>query len=215
MKHKSRNGKSTQERLLDAAEHLFAEQGIQATSLREITEEAGANLAAVNYHFRSKKALTKAVFERRFVPLNQERLRLLDKAEAEARGTPPAIEEILFALFEPTVRLWKDHEDFLRLDCRVQIEPETKLHEFFLEQFEEVIRRFSSAMVRTVPDVPRKELFWRMHFLFGGMLNTLVNHKDLALFSEGLCVLDDHREFLQRLIAFGAAGLRGPINTPE
>lgn len=52
----------TVERILDAAEQLFAERGFAETSLRLITSKAGVNLAAVNYHFGSKKALIQAVF---------------------------------------------------------------------------------------------------------------------------------------------------------
>ena len=55
----------TRERLLDAAERLFAERGFAGTSVREITDAAGANLGAVNYHFRSKENLYAEVFARR------------------------------------------------------------------------------------------------------------------------------------------------------
>ena len=55
----------TKTRILDAAERLFAQDGIKATSLRAITEAAAANLAAVNYHFGSKEALVHAVYGRR------------------------------------------------------------------------------------------------------------------------------------------------------
>jgi len=74
----------TKDRILDVAERLFAEHGFANTSLRSITAEAGANLAAVNYHFQSKDALIQAVFARRLGPLNQARLEMLDAAEARA-----------------------------------------------------------------------------------------------------------------------------------
>ena len=64
--------------ILDTAERLFSEHGIDAVSLRAITTEAGVNLAAINYHFRSKDLLVKEVFARRIRPLNEERLVLLD-----------------------------------------------------------------------------------------------------------------------------------------
>ncbi len=54
----------TVERILDAAEILFAEKGFSETSLRLITSKAQVNLAAVNYHFGSKKSLIQAVFSR-------------------------------------------------------------------------------------------------------------------------------------------------------
>ena len=75
---------TTRYRILDTAESLFAEQGFSATSLRNITTAAGVNLAAVNYHFRSKEGLIEAVFARRVAPLNAERLELLTAAEDRA-----------------------------------------------------------------------------------------------------------------------------------
>ena len=55
---------STKNKILDAAENLFADKGFNGTSLREITSLADVNLAAVNYHFGSKKELIKAVMSR-------------------------------------------------------------------------------------------------------------------------------------------------------
>ncbi len=72
----------TKDRILDAAERLFAEHGFEATSLRMITTEAEVNLAAVNYHFHSKDELIAAVFARRIGPINQKRL---DSAGSAAR----------------------------------------------------------------------------------------------------------------------------------
>src|SRR4051812_50014156 len=80
----------TKEIILDTAERLFAERSYASVSLREITAEAGVNLAAVNYHFGSKDALLLAVFQRRAVDLNRERPNLLREAESRAGGRPPA-----------------------------------------------------------------------------------------------------------------------------
>ena len=73
---------ATKEKILDTAERLFAEQGIGATSLRQIIGVAGVNLAAVHYHFGSKEALLEAVFARRIERVNRERLEMLDRVEA-------------------------------------------------------------------------------------------------------------------------------------
>lgn len=77
-------GLDTKERILDAAERLFAQHSYAGVSLRTITAEAGVNLAAVNYHFGSKDALLQAVFLRRAKDLNRERLRLLAEVEENA-----------------------------------------------------------------------------------------------------------------------------------
>src|ERR1044071_5498720 len=92
---------ATREGLLDAAESLFSELGIQAASLRAITQRAGANLAAVHSHFGSKQGLVRAVFKRRLEPLNRERLELL--AASERKGGD--VEEVLRALVAPLLRM--------------------------------------------------------------------------------------------------------------
>lgn len=54
----------TQERLLTAAERLFAEQGVDATSVADIAEAAGASIGAVYHHFQDKQALLYALYDR-------------------------------------------------------------------------------------------------------------------------------------------------------
>ena len=77
----------TKVRILDAAERLFAEQGLDV-SIRAITDEAGVNLAAVNYHFQSKVALVDAVIARRFEPVTKRRFEMLDQLEAQHGAGP-------------------------------------------------------------------------------------------------------------------------------
>ena len=91
------DSKDTKERLLDAAETLFGDRGVAAVSVRDITAAAGANIAAVNYHFGSKDGLLQAVINRRMEPLNAERLRLLDLVESAAGDAPPTVEGVLHA----------------------------------------------------------------------------------------------------------------------
>src|SRR5215475_7182897 len=98
---------TTKDRILDAAEKLFAMNGFEATSLRQITAEAGVNLAAVNYHFQSKEALLGAVFSRRVVPVNRRRIELLNALEAAAGAEGPALDSILEALFRPVIEAAK------------------------------------------------------------------------------------------------------------
>ena len=61
---------TTKERILGAAEVLFAQHGFDGASLRQLTAAAKVNLAAVNYHFGSKEKLVEEVFRRRLDALN-------------------------------------------------------------------------------------------------------------------------------------------------
>jgi AcrR family transcriptional regulator len=61
----ARDGTPTRERLLDAAQHLFARRGVDAVPIRQINELAGQrNASALHYHFGSCQALLVAIVER-------------------------------------------------------------------------------------------------------------------------------------------------------
>lgn len=199
--------RTTAERILDAAESLFAAQGVRGTSLKEITELAEVNIAAVNYHFRSKDALVRAVYERSFQPLNEERLRMLDEAEAAADGAALSIEAVLRALFEPMVRAWQRNRNFILLVGRLQSEPDPQLSKFIQGLYGGLIERFLRAATRSVPDVTEGRLFFWIHFLFGGVVYTLLNSEDMERMHSGQNLLDTPDAFLDELISFGATGL--------
>src|SRR5688572_9566540 len=93
----------TKARILDIAEELFGDQGLDRVSIRDITEAAQVNLASVNYHFGSKEELIAAVFERRLGPLNKARLAALDEVERSAAGKAPAVEKVLEAFIRPAL----------------------------------------------------------------------------------------------------------------
>jgi len=206
--------RSTGERILEAAEGLFAAQGIRGTSLKEITELAGVNIAAVNYHFRSKDAMVRAVYSRCFQPLNEERLQLLDAAEAAAGGKPLALEQVLHSLFEPMVRAWQSNRNFILLVGRLQSEPDPQLNAFVQGLYGSLIERFLQAARRAAPDVPDAQLFFWIHFLFGGVVYTLINSQDMERMHPGQNLIDTSEAFLHDLIAFGTAGLRSRSQLP-
>ncbi|MBE0659339.1 MAG: TetR/AcrR family transcriptional regulator [Bryobacteraceae bacterium] len=206
--------KPTSERILDAAEGLFATQGIRGTSLKEITEQAEVNIAAVNYHFRSKDALVREVYQRCFQPLNAERLRLLEDAESAAGEGSLALEQVLYALFEPMVRAWQENRNFILLVGRLQSEPDPHLNVFVQGLYGSLIDRFLRAARRAAPDVAEAQLFFWIHFLFGGVVYTLINSQDMERMHPGQNLIDTSDMFLQDLISFGTAGLRSRSQFP-
>jgi AcrR family transcriptional regulator len=163
----------TKKSLLDAAERLFAERGIAGASMRAITREAAANLAAVHYHFGSKEGLVRAVFARRLGPLNRERLERL--AELDATGLEGAVERIVAAFVEPPLAMIGSEPGgraFAQLLARSLLEPSGGGREIVLEQFAEVIDRFTEALARALPDLTREEIMWRFHFMAGSLAFT-------------------------------------------
>jgi len=189
---------STRQRILDTAERLFADQGLHATTLRQITREADVNLAAVNYHHGSKDALILAVFQRRLDQLNSDRLARLDTALNES--DPPELERVLEAFIEPALRLSTQSEGdggrFMRLLMRAWAENATQLHRTIARQYSHVMRTFADAVSRalgTSPDNLRQQL----DFLIGALTYTMAETRN-----------DQVEETARELVRFGCAGLR-------
>src|SRR5882757_1330208 len=94
---------ATRTALLDVAERLFSQNGIEGTSVRDIIKEAGTNLGAINYHFGTKDRLALEVFARRLEPVNRERIARLDALETAAGRRKLKLEQILEALVRPAL----------------------------------------------------------------------------------------------------------------
>ncbi|HZP28791.1 MAG TPA: TetR family transcriptional regulator [Acidimicrobiia bacterium] len=94
----------TRERMILAAERLFAERGVSGVSLREIGAEAGQrNNSAAQYHFGSKQGLVDAIAEYRMGPINEQRLAQLDELDRSGRGHD--LRGLVEALVEPFAEL--------------------------------------------------------------------------------------------------------------
>ena len=212
----TRGAAVTKDKLLDAAEALFMEHGFEATSLRLITAAAGVNLAAVNYHFGSKEELFQAVLTRRLDPMNRERLDLLTALERGVAPGPARCEQILSAMFIPALRLARDPErggkNFLRLLGRAYADPAPFIRKFLSGQYATMIARFKAAFARALPELPPKELSWRLHFIMGALSYTLAGTDALKLIAELTPAEAGNDEILlRRLAPFLLAGLQSPL----
>lgn len=207
---------ATKQRILDTAESLFMEHGFEATSLRSITAAAAVNLAAVNYHFGSKEELFQSVLTRRLDPMNHARLALLTRLESEAAPHPLSCEKILTALFVPALELARDQarggKNFLRLLGRAYADPAPFIRQFLSSQYAQMIARFKAAFARALPNLPRRELSWRLHFIMGALSYTLAGTDVLKLIAElNPHETDNDEILLRRLAPFLLAGLKAPL----
>jgi len=199
----------TRQRLLDAAEACFAEEGFAGASLRAITRRAEANLAAVHYHFGSKKALFGAVFARHIEPINRERLERLDALERDAGDRPVVLEELVRAFVEPACSIAGCPDQgarFLRLSGRMFSEPGAHW-EPVRHLMEPLKRRYVEAFSRSLPGMSTAEVFWRLHFLIGALSHALASGTMLTYFSEGTCDGEDLGDMVTQLVPFLTAGM--------
>jgi AcrR family transcriptional regulator len=198
----------TKDRILEAAERLFAENGFEGTSLRQITAAASTNLASVHYHFGTKDDLMLAVLNRRLTPINQKRLEMLDAIEVH----PPPLSAILTAFYAPVVELIEGPgAEFLPLFGRILFEG-GRSREFFFQLMQPVASRFLAALRSALPHLQEEELFWRMHFTAAILGFTMAGSHVLAWVSGGKCQLRGARDITERMVEFSAAGLRAPVH---
>ena len=206
-------------KLLDAAEQLFADHGFEAVSVRDITQLAKTNVAAVNYHFGSRDALLGMVMTRYMVPINEERLARLEAVERKYPGKSAPIEEIIDAFVRPLVTQVRKSELserlFYKLTGRIFAQQGDGMPPQIEDQLRQIIERFTRSFAKALPTVTTEELAWRIHFLAGGMIY-LLTHQDLAnRLSNGASGSPAMEATLSRFIRFAAAGLREGTVTEE
>ena len=207
----------TRTRILDAAEELFMQHGFEGTSMRTLTAKASVNLAAVNYHFGSKDALIEAVFRRRLDPMNAARIAELDRLEA-APGSVPSSEAIIRAFLRASLAMVEDAKsggrNFIRLLGRAYTEPSKPIRALIGHLYAPAMARYKSAFERALPELPKDELIWRMHFMFGTLAYTLAATDTVQLIAG--CKPEDRYDAAlleDRLTAFLNAGLVAPLHS--
>ena len=195
---------STRDRILGAAEELFARHGFSGTSLRQVTALADVNIAAVNYHFGSKDNLVNEVFRRRMDAMSRQRLDRLHAALAERPGE---LEPILAAFVEPALDLAQDRQGhaFIRVIARAYAENNDNLRSFLSDRYGHVQREFARALAARLPRLDKETLYWRLDFL-GGALTYAMADFGLIKRPAGVGEVEHRRRAAQELIRFAAAG---------
>jgi len=157
----------TRERLLDAAERLFAAHGIRAVSLRAVNAAAGAgNVSAAHYHFGSKDGVVRALVARSMEMIARERLANLDTVEAAAGTDPPELRAVVEAMVLPFLRLLRSHRDAVFFLARVSAEPALTLDELTPPAFWGMVQRLAALLRRVLPHLSERARLLRVRFLF-------------------------------------------------
>jgi AcrR family transcriptional regulator len=199
---------ATRKRILDAAEILFGERGLDVT-FRELTIAAGVNIAAVHYHFGSKEQLLAELFVERTRPVVQGRLQKLRELPRNRKGIA-RLEDILDAFLVPAIAFQSlpgHGEAFLRLRARLAFDSEES-QRLVAEVFDASNALFIDEFSRTLPQLPKEEIYWRFHFLLGAVHFTRANSNRIHRFSQGLIDPREKDQSIPRLIDFFAAGFR-------
>lgn len=192
--------------LLDAAEQAFADDGIDAASLRAIMRQAGVDTGAVHYHFGSRADLVAAVLDRLLAPLQSRRLELL-----AAQGDAPTLAGLVDALVRPDLEVVlavRDRNpDAGHVVATIYLRPSTFVRQQVEASFAPVAERFMPHLLARLPDVPGHEVSWRVRWVVFGTLGAWLAEAGRTF---DATQLDLERD---RLVASLAAALAGPASS--
>lgn len=198
----------TRERILDAAERCFGEAGYAATTLRDVTTAAEANVAAVNYHFESKEGLFRAVIQRVLDDMSRRR-----QAEIEAvtaASPPPSSAELVEAAITPLFDIKGSFDDrgrsMARLLARVMTEPDPEARDLVVTALLRADKPLLDAMQARVPGLSDEEFEFRCRSVLSAIVLLQLDRRprgtaDLA---------DDDARLRRRLVGFVTAVMSAP-----
>lgn len=205
----------TKNRILDAAEVLFAERGFADTSLRLITSEADVNLASVNYHFGSKKELIQAVLDRYLSLFMPELDARLDTLMAQEQLT---LLQVFESFVDPLMKLVTVRTNgpaiFMQLLGRGYIDSQGHLRRFITAHYGPILQRITQAISKANPELSPADLFWRLHFTLGTVVFTMASAdalRDIAQADFGQQL--DVEGLVRNVIPYLASGVGAPVES--
>jgi AcrR family transcriptional regulator len=200
---------SSRDRLLDAAECLFAEIGYAGVAVREIAARAAVNLGSIPYYFGTKENLLKEILLRRVVPLQTERRQRLEVVMK--KSAKPKVEDILRAILEPAFRQSREHVVYRKLAGRLATDPTPEVRKVMDELFSPKTLVFPKALRSACPELDSEEFNWRLMCVYGAMFYVQADTGRMqTVAGPGFDTTNPDRA-LKFVIPFLAAGLRaGP-----
>ncbi len=209
--NKESAGQAMRERILDAAEGLFAEHGFDGVTVRQVTRKAAVDVALAHYYFGTKRGLFDSVFLRRAAILNEARLKAIDDYQISPGPSEASIEGFIRAFLDPVIERWakggQGWKNYLAIVAQVNNTPKWG-GETMARYFDPVIHRLIDALRGIMPGAHDIDLYWSYQFLSGALTLTFADTGRIDLLSSGLCHSSDHQAVKDRLAPFIAAGFQ-------
>jgi AcrR family transcriptional regulator len=199
----------THDRILSAAQKLFAENGFDATSVRDITTEAGCNVASVNYHFGGKDRLYLETFRSMLEVLRVQRLALLE--ELTGREPVPTLEDFLESFasgFIDPLANQSQGQLFMALVAREMVDPRLPHDVFFREFVHPVLERAMVALSEFGPNLEPETARMCIMAMVGQLLHALRAQHLFAHHDRTLGYPEYLKEYIPHFVRFAAGGIR-------
>lgn len=204
-------------KILAVACRLFAQRGVGAVSLRELTAQAGVNIAAVNYHFGSRSGLEEALFEDLAIRVNRQRLSELNAVlkTAAGAGVAPRTEDILETFIAPYLSADDAGEGHLlaQLILKHRLEPSALTIRLMRTHFDPMAKKYVEAFALANPEIDAEEFVWRYMFMTSAVVLTATDrHKNnrVRTISSGRLDATDAPGLRAALLRFLIGGMTAP-----
>jgi AcrR family transcriptional regulator len=200
-------GAQTRERLLDAAERLFAEKGFAATSVRDITAAASSNIAAVNYHFGGKHNLYNAVFRRRMASMREQRIASIRQARDESGALEAVLNAFATAFLQPLVDRGSGRL-LVELISREMLDPQLPRELFLAEVVGPVQEALAEAIIAATPGLSLVSARLCVISIVGQLLQVAHRLRRGEYAQSWGAELPVLPEMVDQIVRFSAAGVR-------
>jgi len=208
-KTRSNETEDTRDRILTAAQKLFGEKGFDSTSVRDITTEAGCNIASVNYHFGGKDNLYLETFRSMLTFLRDHRLTILD--ELMVRTPAPTLEEFLQSFAEGFIDPLVDESRgrfFMALVSRELYDARLPHDVFVTEFIRPILERSLIALERFGPPLDPADAHLCIMSLVGQLLHALKAHHLFAQHDGSEVMPTSLATYIPHFVRFSAGGIR-------
>lgn len=162
------------EGILVAAETLFAGSGYSAVSIRDIASLAEVNVASINYYFKSKAGLFESLFERRVVPVNAQRLEMLEAAKAKQSDGVPTIEDLVYSFMKPPLSLGEpeqhDGRGLIVMQFLARVLSMPNEHVYLETYYGEVRTQYIQTLMKVFPDLTTDTILRRYNLMVGALI---------------------------------------------
>ncbi|HWS07932.1 MAG TPA: CerR family C-terminal domain-containing protein [Xanthobacteraceae bacterium] len=193
----------TRERIMKAAERLFAERGYDATSIRAIVAKARVNQAAINYHFDGKDGLYREVLRAAFRALTEQQLEHADEMKAMSREA--ALAEFIRRQLRPLLGR-DEYSRHMRILNWETVRPTAVFRKLLSEEAAPFMGLAVELVRRFQPEADQRTLVAAAVWLVGQCSVFLRNREQLADPPLGLALDEGAVEWLAQLVSRWATG---------
>lgn len=208
--HKARAREASIERILDAAEQLFAEFGYHGVTVKDVARRVGVSPTLLHYHFSGKESIFEAVWARKAPISTRNRLNAM-RRYAESVGDAVTVEGALHAWIDADLNVQIDDPEQWSAFGKIAAQANSAAGwgaEKMTRYFNPVVLALIDLLKKAMPECDEETIFWGYHFVSGAMTHNMARTGRLDELSHGLCSSDDFESIKRHMTTFMAAGIK-------